>query len=124
MNKVIISGRIAKDLTLRYTTNNKAVMTFSLAIQRTKTEADFIQVVAYGKNAELLDKYCKKGYSLTVAGQLRTRNYDDKDGKRVFVTEVIAEDIEFGTKAKDPQEETNEMPNEIPQEFIDEDLPF
>ena len=62
MNKVIISGRIAKDLTLRYTTNNKAVMTFSLAIQRTKTEADFIQVVAYGKNAELLDKYCKKGY--------------------------------------------------------------
>ena len=62
MNLVILRGRIARDLELRYTTTNNAVMSFPLAVAKTKTEADFIDIVAYVKNAELLNQYCKKRF--------------------------------------------------------------
>ena len=116
MNKVIISGRIARDLDLRYTTKNSAVLDFSLAVKRTKEDADFISVVAYNKTAELISQYCKKGSSINIVGKLRTRNYDDKDGKRVYVTEVNVEEVEFVSGGKGNQEEEKEVK--------DEELPF
>ena len=112
MNKVILSGRIAKDLELKYTaTNNTAVVTFNLAVRKNKTDADFIQIVAFGKTAELLNQYCKKGSSINVIGYIRTRNYDDKDGKKIYVTEIVAEDIEFASYNKQEQtEQKDELP--------------
>lgn len=119
MNKVILGGRITKDLELKYTTNNNtAVVTFNLAVRRNKTETDFIQIVAYGKTAELLNQYCKKGSAINVVGAIRTRNYDDKDGKKVYITEVLAEEIEFASASKQKQ------PKEQNIEFNENDLPF
>lgn len=106
MNKVMLTGRIAKDLELKYTTNNNAVVSFNLAVRKTKEDADFISIVAYSKTAELLTQYCKKGSSIGVIGHLQTRYYDDKDGKRVYVTEVIASEVEFlQTKQQEEQKE-------------------
>ena len=101
MNKAILIGRLTKDVDLRYTQNNNiAVAQFSIAInKKTKQEnqptADFINIVAYGKTAEFISKYFKKGQQIGIVGRIQTRNYDDKDGKRVYVTEVIAEEVEF-----------------------------
>lgn len=104
MNRVIISGRITKDLELKYTSNNNPVTLFTLAVKRTKEDSDFIQVVAYNKQAENVTKYCKKGSSINVVGRLYTRNYEDKDGKKVYVVEVIADEIEFVGNASEKKE--------------------
>lgn len=118
MNKVILTGRITKDLEMRYTTNNNtAVVTFNLAVRKNKTDADFIQIVAYGKTAELLNQYCKKGSAINVVGSIRTRNYDDKDGKKVFITEVCADEIEFASASKqeqNTQQNASMNDNELP----------
>lgn len=122
MNKVILTGRITKDLEMKYTTtNNTAVVTFNLAVRKTKTDADFVQIVAYGKTAELLCQYCKKGSSICIVGHIRTRNYEDKDGKTVYVTEIIADEIEFGSYNK---EQNNPQLNDNQETINDEDLPF
>lgn len=113
MNKVILSGRITKDIELRYTTNNCAVTNFNLAVRRNKDEADFVSIVAYSKTAELIQNYCKKGSSINIVGRLQTRQYDDKDGKRVYVTEVIVDEIEFLDK-KEQKEETKITEAELP----------
>ena len=124
MNKVILSGRIAKDLDLRYTTNNSAVLDFPFAVKRTKEEADFIQVVAYNKTAELISQYCKKGSSLNIVGKLKTRKYEDKDGKMVYVTEVYVDEVEFVSGNKN---ENQKQENQIAEDFkpvTDSELPF
>ena len=108
MNKVILKGRLTKDVELKYTqTNNTAVTVFTIAVNRkTKQEnqpnADFINIVAYGKTAEFISQYFKKGQEILIVGRIQTRNYDDKDGKKVYVTEVITEEVEFvGSKEKE-----------------------
>lgn len=119
MNKVILTGRITKDLDLRYTTqNNTAVLSFQIAVRKNKNDADFIAVVAYGKTAELINQYCKKGSSINIIGCLRTRNYDDKDGKRVYVTEVLADEIEFVAQPKQDNQQNDFTP------ITDDSLPF
>lgn len=117
MNKVIELGRITKDVELKYTTNQTAVTMFTIAVNRkTKGEADFITCVAYGKQAEFISKYFKKGQQMAISGRLQTRNYDDKDGKKVYVTEVIVEEVDFaGSKEKEENDftqpiDTSELP--------------
>ena len=101
LNKVILMGRLTRDPEVRYTTNTNAlVCSFSLAVNRRfKTEgqpdADFINIVSWGKTAEFCSKYFTKGQQVSVIGRMQTRNYDDKDGKKVYVTEVVAEEVEF-----------------------------
>ena len=101
MNKVFLIGRLTKDPELRYTGSNIAVATFSIAVNRTFTnqsgerEADFINIVVWDKQAENLVKYQKKGNQIAVDGRIQTRNYEDKDGKRVYVTEILANNISF-----------------------------
>ena len=96
MNKVILMGRLTRDPEVRYTTNTNAlVCSYSLAVNRRfKTEgqpdADFINIVTWGKTAEFCSKYFTKGQQVGVIGRMQTRNYDDKDGKKVYVTEVVA----------------------------------
>lgn len=102
MNKVILMGRLTKDPELRYTTtNNTAVCSFTLAVNRRFTkqgeekQADFIQVVAWSKQAEFCGKYFQKGRQVAVVGRIQTRTYDDSEGKKHYVTEVVAEEAYF-----------------------------
>ena len=114
MNKVCLIGRMTKDPETRYTQgNNTAVCSFSLAVNRRfkqegQPDADFINVIAWAKTAEFVSKYFAKGQQVAVIGRIQTRNYDDKDGKKVFVTEVVAEEVYFADSKKEPNATTSE----------------
>ena len=101
MNRVDLVGRLTRDPELRHTTSGRAVCQLNLAINRTFTnqngerEADFINVVVWDKQAENVSKYVTKGRLVSVEGRLQSRSYDDKDGKRVYVTEVVANSVQF-----------------------------
>lgn len=101
INRVVLTGRLAKDPILRYTPNGKAVAVFTLAVNRTFTnqqgnrEADFINCVAWRNQAENVANFLKKGSLAGVDGRLQTRSYDNQEGQRVFVTEVQAERVQF-----------------------------
>lgn len=110
MNIVILMGNIVRDIELKATTSGKEVCSFTLAVQRNyknqdgKYDSDFISCIAYGKTAELISKYTKKGDKLSVEGRILTRNYE-KDGKKVYVTEVLVSNISFLTPKKETKEE-------------------
>lgn len=102
MNKVFLMGRLTKDPELRYTSsNNLAVCQFTLAVDRKFTkqgeerQADFIPVVMWNKAAEIVAKYCQKGRQIVVIGRMQPRTWDDAEGKRHYITEVIADDFYF-----------------------------
>ena len=101
MNKAILIGRLTKDPELITTPTGRNVCQFSVAVSRNFTnangerEADFINCVVWDKQAENLVKYQKKGNQIAVEGRIQTRNYDDKDGKKVYVTEILASNISF-----------------------------
>lgn len=100
MNKVILIGRLAADPEIRFTQSNKCVASYRLAVDRAfksegQPDADFIGCVAWGKNGEFCQKYLHKGMKIAVEGRIQVRNYDDKDGKKVYVTEVIVDHHEF-----------------------------
>ncbi|EKB3549491.1 single-stranded DNA-binding protein [Listeria monocytogenes] len=101
MNRVVLVGRLTKDPDLRYTPAGVAVATFTLAVNRTFTnqngerEADFIQCVVWRKPAENVANFLKKGSLAGVDGRVQTRNFEGNDGKRVFVTEIVAETVQF-----------------------------
>ena len=107
MNKVILMGRLTKDPELRYTNNNNtAVCSFTLAVDRRFTkqgeerQADFFPVVAWRNQAEFCSKYFTKGLKIVVVGSLQTRSWDDTEGKKHYVTEVIAEETYFAESKK------------------------
>ncbi|KUP09380.1 single-stranded DNA-binding protein [Bacillus coahuilensis m2-6] len=101
MNRVVLVGRLTKDPDLRYLPNGTAVATFTLAVNRTFTnqqgerEADFINCVVWRKPAENVANFLKKGSLAGVDGRLQTRNYEGQDGRKVYVTEVVAESVQF-----------------------------
>ena len=113
MNKVILMGRLTRDPETRYTQgNNTAVCSFSLAVNRRfkqegQPDADFINVTAWAKTAEFVSKYFTKGQQVGVIGRIQTRNYDDKDGKKVYVTEVVAEEVYFADSKKEQNTTTS-----------------
>lgn len=101
MNRVVLVGRLTKDPDLRYTPSGVAVTTFTLAVNRPfknqngDSEADFINCVVWRKPAENAANFLKKGSLAGVDGRMQTRNYEGQDGKRVYVTEVVAESVQF-----------------------------
>lgn len=96
MNKIFLKGRLARDPELRYTTNDTPVATFTLAVgRREKDKADFINCVAWGKTGEFVSKYFTKGQEMLAVGRIQIRDYDNQEGKKVYVTEVIVEEVEF-----------------------------
>lgn len=101
MNRVVLVGRLTKDPELRYTPAGVAVATFTLAVNRPfkngqgEQEADFIQCVVWRKPAENVANFLKKGSLAGVDGRVQTRNYEGNDGKRVYVTEIVAESVQF-----------------------------
>lgn len=112
INSVVLMGRLTKDIDLRKTQSNKSVTQFTLAVNRRfkqdgQPEADFIQVVAWNQSADFLAKYANKGTEVSVEGRVQTRSYD-KDGQKVYVTEIIAEHVMIGAapvNVAKPQEE-------------------
>lgn len=100
LNRVVLVGRLTKNIELRYTNSQKAVTQFTLAVNRQfktdgQQEADFVNCVAWNKTAENMKQYVKKGSLIGVDGRIQTRSYDDATGKRVYVTEVVAESVQF-----------------------------
>jgi len=102
MNKVILLGRLTKDVETRYTqTNNSLVATFTLAVNRRfakegeERQTDFINIVAWGKTGEFSSKYFKKGLQVAVVGRLQNHSYEDNNGQKKYITEIIAEEVYF-----------------------------
>lgn len=136
INRVVLVGRLTKDPDLRYTPSGVAVATFTLAINRTFTntenerEADFINCVVWRKPAENTANWLKKGSLAGVEGRIQTRSYDGQDGKKVYVTEVVADSVQFlepkSSENKKPQDDKafEQFMNGSKDIPVDDDLPF
>ncbi len=152
MNKAFLIGRLTRDPELRYTASNVPVVTFSLAVNRPfpnqagEREADFINIVVWNKPAENCHKFIKKGSKVAIDGRIQTRSYQDSAGNKKYLTEVIAERVEFldpksdnGTNPStnstqepnnthgsvDPfQEMHDQMEEQQKFEYSDEEMPF
>ena len=110
MNKSILLGRLTRDVEIRYSqTNNIKVAKFTLAVNRKyvkegeERQADFINIVAYGKLADFAEKYLRQGIQICVCGRIQTRKYDDNNGQKHYITEVITEEIYFADSMKKSQ---------------------
>lgn len=125
MNSVILCGRTTTDIDLRMTTSGKSVTSFALAVDRpgTNDKTDFIQIVAWEKTAEFLNKYIGKGRKIIVEGFLSSRKYEDKNGNSRVAYEVVANRVEFAD-GKPVTQTTTELPKEIEEIDGDEDAPF
>lgn len=118
MNKVILMGRLTRDPEVRYTqTNNTLVASFSLAVNRRfvrqgeERQADFVNIVAWSKLGEFCSKYFKKGQQVGIIGRLQTRTWDDDQGVKHYVTEVVAEEAYFADSKKDDGTSNNPFSN-------------
>ena len=114
MNRVFLIGRLTRDPELRYTGSNLPVATFSLAVNRNfsnqngEREADFINIVVWRKQAENCKNYLKQGSQCAVEGRLQTRTYDDPNGQKRYITEVVADNVEF-LGSKNSSSDSNSM---------------
>ena len=147
MNRTILVGRLTKDVDLRYTENGVAVANFTIAVNRpfknqqtNEHDADFINCVVWRKPAENLANYMKKGSQIGVDGRIQTRSYENQDGKSIFVTEVVADSVQFlesksntnsqgsnQNSQKPPKNESQGNPfeqNGQPLDISDDSLPF
>lgn len=122
MNKTILTGRLTKDVEMKSTQNGTQIVRFTLAVDRKQSKdkekeksADFISCVAYARIAELVHQYCRKGHKIGIIGHIQTGSYE-RDGKRVYTTDVIVDELEFIESKKQSEE------------FVpvveDQDLPF
>lgn len=130
LNKANLIGRLVRDPELRYLGNGTAVANFTLAVKRTfknkdgEREADFINIQVWRKQAENVANYLAKGSLVAVAGRIQTRNFEGKDGNRVYVTEVVAEEVNFlDSKKKDAGDSQEPYQDLYPIED-DSELPF
>ena len=115
MNKVFLIGRLSRDPELRHTGTGTAVCQISVAISRpvaagSEPQTDFINVTVWNKQAENVAKYLSKGRQVAVEGRIQTRNYDNNEGKKTYVTEVIASNVEFLGSANDNRGTNNNTP--------------
>lgn len=142
MNKAILTGRLVRDPEVRYSQGEKqtAVAKWTLAVDRRfkrdgdEQTADFINCVAFGKSAEFVEKYFRKGMKMNLVGRIQTGSYTKDDGTKVYTTDVIAEEIEFGESkgAGGGQAESKPEPSlsEVNDQFmplpdsLEDDLPF
>ena len=126
MNKVILIGNLTKDPELRTTGSGTVVATFDIAVSRARKDAsgnkvtDFFPIVVWRQLAELCGKYLAKGKKVAVTGELQTRSYETKDGAKRYVTEILADEVEFLT----PKDSANEPAANGFTEINDSELPF
>ena len=140
INRVVLAGRPTRDLELKSTQSGTSVCSFTLAVDRNfknkngEREADFISCITWKKTAEVMSQYVKKGSIIGVDGRIQTRSYDNRDGQRVYVTEVVVDNFSFlGGSDKDSRRNHNsQSSNQSNQPFdsneqidiTDDDLPF
>ncbi|CYU89374.1 TPA: single-stranded DNA-binding protein [Streptococcus suis] len=137
INNIVLVGRLTRDVELRYTPSNQAVATFTLAVNRNfknqatgEREADFINCVIWNKQAENLANWTKKGHLIGITGRIQTRSYDNQQGQRVYVTEVVAESFQLLEKRDNTANYSSmdeQMPPCIsgqPMDIDDDGLPF
>lgn len=138
MNNVNLIGRLIKAPELKQTASNTSVLTGTLAVNRTfknqngEREADFINIVAWRQTAEVIAQYCGKGSQIGVTGRIQTRNYENQQGQRVYVTEVVVEHVDLLDSKNDNQQSNfqnqnnshNSNFNAKPTDISDDDLPF
>ena len=147
INNTVLIGRVTKDVELKYTPANQAVAQFTLAVNRTfknangERESDFINCVIWRKSAENFANFVKKGALIGITGRIQTRNYENQQGQRVYITEVIAENFQMlesrsqqqGQQQSQPQQraaapQQNKQPDPFaggtPMSLNDDDLPF
>ncbi|MGT2800685.1 single-stranded DNA-binding protein [Streptococcus marmotae] len=143
INNVVLVGRMTRDAELKYTPSNQAVATFTLAVNRNfknqngEREADFINCVMWRQQAENLANWAKKGALIGITGSIQTRSYDNQQGQRVYVTEVIANNFQLlesrnqggqggSSQNENKQEQTSFFQGQTttPMELSDDDLPF
>ncbi len=135
MNKVELVGRLTRDVEIRTTESGTVTARFSIAVSRRFKnaegvyEADFINCVAFGKTAEFIGKYFSKGSMIGVTGRIQTGNYTNKDGQKVYTTDVVIEECEFVT-GKSDNNNTTKSEDPITPDFVDvpadtdEELPW
>lgn len=137
MNKCILMGRLTRDPEVRYSAgdNSTTIARYTLAVDRKDREqgADFINIIAFGKSGEFAEKYLHKGTKILVTGRIQTGSYTNKDGQKVYTTDVVVEEQEFA-ESKNASNNTSDNPSGRPPmandgfmnipEGIDEDLPF
>lgn len=137
INNTVLVGRMVRDAELRYTPSNQAVATFTLAVNRNfksqngEREADFINCVIWRQQAENLANWCKKGALIGITGRIQTRSYENQQGQRVYVTEVVADNfqlLEFNKQNNQGHSQENSQPDfsqqAEPMNILDSDLPF
>ena len=137
INNVVLIGRLTRDPELRYTPSNVAVATFNLAVNRNfknqagDREADFINCMIWRQYAENFANWCKKGNLVGITGRIQTRSYENQQGQRVYVTEVVAETFQLLEKRDNSANQSNieeQMPANFgatnPLDISDKDLPF
>ncbi|CAM2999465.1 single-stranded DNA-binding protein [Hathewaya histolytica] len=134
MNKVTLVGRLTRDPELKFTPGaGTAVTTFTLAVNRRfkregQPDADFIRVVVWGKQAEATASYMRKGNLMGLSGRIETRSYDGNDGTKRYVTEAVAEEIEFLTSKRENGQATENLAHSSEIDGVmpidDEDIPF
>lgn len=131
LNRTILIGRLTKDPELRYLPNGTGVGQFTLAVDRPVAkgedkQADFIPIVTWRQLAETCANYLRKGRLCAVEGRIQVRNYEDKEGRRVYVTEVIADNVRFLESAKEDGQpsKASDILGGTPIEISDDDLPF
>lgn len=138
LNRVVIIGRLTRDPELRYTPNGTASCTFTLAVERNfknsngEREADFIPIVTWRQLAENCANYLRKGRLTAVEGRIQTRSYENNEGRKVYVTEVIADNVRFLESAKNDDRPSNDdrsrnsdpFASDEPLDLSDIDLPF
>ena len=132
-NIVCLTGRLTRDPDVRYK-EDLAIARFTLAVARPKVNgkeatSDFPSIIAFGKTAEMSEKYLQKGKHIAIIGRIQTGNYTDKDGKKVYTTDVVAEKIEFleSKRNEESKDEPREGQAKIPEGFeqiTDDQIPF
>lgn len=139
MNKAVLMGRLTRDPEVRYTQGNEpmAVARYTLAVDRRykregEQTADFISCIAFGKNGEFVNKYLSKGMKIAVSGHIQTGSYTNKDGIKVYTTDVIVDEHEFAESKASAQntQSNNSQPQTYEEGFmsvpddVEENLPF
>jgi single-strand DNA-binding protein len=130
MNRVVLIGRLTKDPDLKFIQGSgTAVTNFILAIDRRfakegQQQADFVPIVVFGKQAEATANYMKKGSQVAISGRIQVRNYENKEGQRVYITEVVADEVEFLGNKKNNQTSEIEDFNEDITPINDGEIPF
>ena len=134
MNKFIGVGRFVRDPDVRYSQDNTAIARFTLAVDRKykkdgEQSADFISCLAFSKTAEFIEKYIKKGTKIVVDGRIQTGSYTNKDGQKIYTTDVVVENVEFAESKSNGSSESRPTADDdefliIPEGTDDEGLPF